>query len=56
MLSELSNMIKFLAKLSKYFFIDIKELEYQYLCGAVDRIDLENRMREVQQGKAPFQR
>ena len=48
-------MVNFFSKLKKFFLIDSKELEYRYLCEAVDRVDLERRMREIDLGKAPFQ-
>jgi len=48
-------MVSFFSKLKKFFLIDPKELEYRYLCEAVDAIDLERRMREIERGKAPFQ-
>lgn len=33
-----------------------QELEYQYLAGSENHVDLEMRMRQIQRGEAPYQR
>lgn len=33
-----------------------RDLEYAYLCEAVDIVDLERRIREIDMRQAPFQR
>lgn len=49
-------MLNFLRKLKEAIVIDERTREYKYLCEAVDRVDLERRMREIDLGRAPFQR
>ncbi len=45
-------MLKLLGKM----FETQKEKEYRYLSESVDLFDLEKRMKEIERGKAPYQR
>ena len=38
------------------FSVNAKDMEEQYLAESENRYDLEVRMREIERGKAPFQR
>ena len=47
---------KLIGNLYSAFTINYKDLEYRYLSEAIDIVDLERRMREIDRGQAPYQR